>query len=56
MDLKWLIFLIGPLDLIGTKFNEDRRANIIKTHFQKRLDYIFRSEYITTLNSNGEHN
>ena len=28
MDLKWLVFLIGHLDLIGMWFNEDRRANI----------------------------
>ena len=32
MGLKWLIFLIGPLDLIGMWFGEDQRANILKTH------------------------
>jgi hypothetical protein len=32
MGLKWLIFLIRPLDLIGMWFSEDQRANIIKTH------------------------
>ena len=30
--LKWLVFYIGPLDLIGMWFSEDQRANIIKTH------------------------
>ena len=30
MGLKWLVFLIGPLHLIGMGFNEDQRANIIK--------------------------
>ena len=32
---------IKPLDLIGMWFNEDQRANIIKTHVLKRLDYAF---------------
>ena len=30
MGLKWLLFLIGPLYLIGTWFSEYQRANIIK--------------------------
>ena len=38
MGLKWLLFLIGPLDLIGMWFNDDQKVNIIKTHVQKRLD------------------
>ena len=42
MGLKWLIFLIGPLYLINTWFNEDQRANIIKTHVLKSLDYVFK--------------
>ena len=29
---KWLIFVIGPLDLIGMWFGEDERASIIKRH------------------------
>ena len=32
---KWFIFLIGPLYLIGMWFNEDQRANIIKTHVSR---------------------
>ena len=32
MDLKWLIFLIEFLYLIGMGFGEDQRANIIITH------------------------
>ena len=27
MDLKWLVFLIGPLDSIGMWFNEDQRSH-----------------------------
>ena len=30
--LKWLVFVIGPLDLIGMWFSEDERVSIIKTH------------------------
>ena len=29
MGLKWLVFFIRPLDLIGMRFGEDQRANII---------------------------
>ena len=31
MGLKWLVFLIGPMYLIGMWLSEDQRANIIKT-------------------------
>jgi hypothetical protein len=37
-----LLFSIRPLDLIGMWFSEDQRANTIKTHVQKRLDYLFK--------------
>lgn len=37
--VKWLVFLVGTLDLIGTGFGED---NIVKTRFKKKLDYIFK--------------
>ena len=30
MGLKWLVFLIGPLDLVGKWFGEDQRANVMK--------------------------
>ena len=30
--VRRLLFLIGTLDFIGTRFNEDQRANIIKTN------------------------
>ena len=29
MDFEWLVFLIGPLDLIDMWFGKDQRANII---------------------------
>ena len=32
VGLKWSIFLIGPLYLIGVWFGEDQRANIVKTN------------------------
>ena len=32
MGLKWLVFLIGPINLIGMWFGEHQRVNIIKTH------------------------
>ena len=35
-------FLIRFLALIATWFGEDQREDIIKTHVQKRLDYVFR--------------
>ena len=44
--LKWLVFLIRPLDLIGIWFGEDQRANIIKTHVYKRLDYVFKYQWL----------
>ena len=46
MGLKWLIFLIGPLDLIRMVFSEDQKANIPKIHDQKRLDYAFKYEWL----------
>ena len=51
MDLKWLVSLIGLLDLIGMWFGEDQRANIIKTYVQKRLDYFFNVSNYSTLNN-----
>ena len=42
MGLEWLVFLIKPVYLIRTWFNEDQRANITKTHVYKRLDYTFK--------------
>ena len=30
--IRWLMFLIKPLDLIDIWFNEDQKDNIIKTH------------------------
>ena len=42
MGLKWHLFLIGPLYLIGMWFGEDERASTIKTHVSKRLDYVFK--------------
>jgi hypothetical protein len=29
---KWLVFLIGDLDLIGMWFGEEQSVNIMKTH------------------------
>ena len=50
MGLEWLDSLFKTLDLIDMWFGEDQRANITKTHVQKRLDYIFKN-FITTLHS-----
>ena len=36
MGLKWLVF-IGPLYLIGMWFDDDQRANIIKTHMLREI-------------------
>ena len=35
MGLKWLVFLIKTLYVIGMWFSEDQRASIIKTLVQK---------------------
>ena len=32
MGLKWLVVLIGLVDVIGMWFGEEQRANIMKTH------------------------
>ena len=37
MGLKWLVFYIGPLDLIGMWFGEDQRANIVNTTCLKEI-------------------
>jgi hypothetical protein len=37
----WFL-LIKPLYMIGMCFSEDQRANLMKTHIQKRLDYIIK--------------
>ena len=54
LRVKWLIFLIGPLDLIVMWFSEDQRPNIIKTRVYNRSDYIFSFNNYSTLN--GIHN
>ena len=38
MNLKWLIFLIKPLDLIGIGFSKDHEANTIKNIKQGKLE------------------
>jgi hypothetical protein len=55
MGLKWLSFLIGPLDLIGIWFGEDQRANI------KKKEHVFIRDWPTHLYNtcstlNSEHN
>ena len=42
MGLKWLVFSIKPLCLIGIWFGDDQRADIIKTHVAERSDYVFK--------------
>lgn len=37
--------LNGYLYLIGVWFSEDQRTNMIKTHVQKRFDYVFKFYY-----------
>jgi hypothetical protein len=41
MGVIWFLFLINPLYLISMWLSEDHRANTIKTHVEKRLDYIY---------------
>ena len=41
MGLKWFVFLIKPLDLIGTWFGEDQRANFMKRHVQREIGPCF---------------
>ena len=43
-SLKCLVFWTGPLYLIGMWFGKDQRANIMKTHNYKRLDYVFKDQ------------
>ena len=47
MGLKWLVPLIGTLDVIGMWFGEDQRADIIKTYVQMRLDLCLQISIIT---------
>ena len=55
MGLKWLVFLIRPLYLIGMWLGEDQRANIIKTTFLKEIGLRLQNiNNYSTLNS--EHN
>ena len=54
MGLKWLVFKIGPLYLVGMWFNEDRIANTMKTHVYKRLGYVF--EYYQLIDIIGKIN
>ena len=42
VDIIWFVFLSGPLNFIGLWFGEDQRANTIKKHVEKRLDYVFK--------------
>ena len=44
------LLLIGHLYLIGVWLGGDQRTNTIKTHAQKRLDYINKF-YLTTPHS-----
>jgi hypothetical protein len=37
-----LLFLIGPLCLIGMWFSKDRKVIVIKTHAQRRLSCVFK--------------
>jgi hypothetical protein len=55
MGLKWLVPLIGPLDLIGMWFGEDQRTDIIITYVQKRSDYFYNINNYSTLNSEHNH-
>ena len=54
MGLKWLLFLIGPLDLIGIWFREDQRANITKTRVSR--DWVTSSNINNYHILNSEHN
>ena len=54
MGLKWLLFLIGPLDLIGIWFREDQRTNITKTRVSR--DWVTSSNINNYPILNSEHN
>jgi hypothetical protein len=41
MGLHWLVFLIGPVNLIDMWFGEDQRANIIKHTCLKEIALRF---------------
>ena len=55
---RWIlsgsIFIIGPLYLIGMWFDEEQRANIVKTHVQS--DRLCLQILVITLHSIIEHN
>ena len=55
MGLKWLVFLIGPIDLIDMWFGEDQIANVIKTQCLKEIG-LHLQILITTLHSIVPHN
>ena len=40
VGLKWLVFLMRALCLMGTSLGEDLRANIIKTHVLKEIGLL----------------
>ena len=46
MSLKWFVSLIKPLHLIDVWFGEEQRANIIKAHNYKNLDYVFKYQWL----------
>ena len=50
MGLKWFVLL----NWVGMWFSKDQRANIIKIHVQKILDYISNVSDFSTFKS--EHN
>jgi hypothetical protein len=54
MGLKWLLFLMGPLDLIGMWFCVDQRPNITKTHVSR--EWVVSSNINNYATLNSEHN
>jgi hypothetical protein len=44
---------VALLYLTGVWLGEDQRTNTIKTHFKKRMDYIFSLINYSTINSEG---
>ena len=40
--MRYLLLLIGPPYLNGVRLGKDQKTNTVKSHGQKRLDYVFK--------------
>lgn len=55
MCVKWLVFLIGSLYLIGVQFGEDQRTNIIEITCLKKKNWTSTSNINNHSNFNNDH-